>query len=53
MYFSYFKNFISNEDGVETMEWIAILSVTAVLIGIAVKVGIAIKERMAEAASNI
>ena len=41
---SYISNFFNNEDGVETMEWIAIITVVAVLIGVCAKLGSSLKE---------
>lgn len=50
---SYLKSFIYKEDGVETMEWIAIISVTAALIVIAAKCGNKIKHKLSGIAGSI
>ena len=50
---SYLKEFINNENGVETMEWIAIISVTAGLIVIAAKCGNKLKQKLSGIAGNI
>ena len=49
----YIKDFIFNEDGIETMEWLAILVATAVLIGVCAQVAKAIKEKTKNVANNI
>ena len=49
----YFKSFIKNEEGVEAMEWMAIVTVAAILIGIAVKCGNKLQRKMKNIASNI
>lgn len=49
----YFNSFIKNEDGVEAMEWMAIVAVAAILIGIAVKCGNKLQSKMKNIASNI
>lgn len=41
----YFKDFFSNEDGAETIEFVAILGVAVLLIGVIVKIGTAMKGR--------
>ena len=51
MMYSY--HFFKEEDGVETMEWIAILAIAAVLIGIAVACSDAIREKLSGAVSYI
>lgn len=50
---SYLSCFIHKEDGVETMEWIAIISVTAGLIVIAAKCGNKIKRKLSGIAGSI
>lgn len=43
---AYFKQFIKKEEGVETMEWIAIIAVTAVLIAACAGIARVLKDRM-------
>ncbi len=49
----YVKAFFLNDEGVETMEWLAIVVVAAVLIGIAVACGDKIKTKLSNAVSYI
>lgn len=42
----YVKRFIEEEDGVEAIEWLAILAVAAALIGVAATIAKEIKARM-------
>lgn len=42
----YINRFFSDEDGVEIIEWIAILSVTAVLIGIVASTGSSVIDKL-------
>ena len=49
----YINEFISDENGVETMEWIAIISVTAGLIVIAVKCGNKLKQKLSGIVGSI
>lgn len=49
----YINEFISDEDGVETMEWIAIISVTAGLIVIAAKCGNKLKQKLSGIVGSI
>lgn len=49
----YVSDFLKEEDGVETMEWIAIVVVAAVMIGIAAACGKQIKEKLSGAVSFI
>lgn len=46
-------HFFKDESGVETMEWIAIIAVTAVLIGIAVKCAKAMQKKLTTAVKHI
>ena len=50
---SYFNSFIKAEDGVEAMEWMAIVAVAAILIVIAAKCGKKLQSKMRNIASNI
>lgn len=50
---SYLNSFVKNENGVEAMEWMAIVAVAAILIGIAVKCGNKLQSKMKNIASNI
>lgn len=50
---SYFDSFIKGEDGVEAMEWMAIVAVAAILIVIAAKCGNKLQSKMKNIASNI
>lgn len=50
---NYINLFLKNEDGVETMEWIAIISVTAGLIVIAAKCGNKLKRKLSNIAGSI
>lgn len=49
----YINEFINDENGVETMEWIAIISVTAGLIVIAVKCGNKLKQKLSGIVGSI
>lgn len=49
----YISDFIKEEDGVEAMEWLAIVCVAAALIGIAAKCADAIKTKIVGVASYI
>lgn len=49
----YVRSFVKDEEGVETMEWMAIVAVAAILIGIAVKCGNKLQSKMKNIASNI
>ena len=49
----YLQQFITEEDGVETMEWIAILMVTAVLIGICAQIAKVIKTKTKGIANSL
>lgn len=49
----FFEDFIKEEDGVEAMEWLAIVCVAAVMIAIAAKCADAIKSKMTSVASYI
>ena len=50
---SYVKNFIKEEEGVEAMEWMAIVGVAAILIVIAAKCGNKLQTKLKNIASNI
>lgn len=50
---NYLQQFIREEKGVETMEWIAIISVTAVLIVIVAKCGKKMSSKLKGIASSI
>ena len=47
------RSFVKDEEGVEAMEWMAIVAVAAILIGIAVKCGNKLQSKMKNIASNI
>lgn len=49
----YVRSFVKDEEGVEAMEWMAIVAVAAILIGIAVKCGNKLQSKMKNIASNI
>ena len=50
---AYVRSFVKDEEGVEAMEWMAIVAVAAILIGIAVKCGNKLQSKMKNIASNI
>lgn len=47
------RKFLKDESGVETLEWLAILAVGAILIAIAYTIGKDVKEKMENAGSDI
>lgn len=49
----YLKEFIQDEEGLETMEWLAILCVTAALIAIIAKVASSMKGKLSGLASSL
>lgn len=49
----YVRSFVKDEEGVEAMEWMAIVAVAAILIGIAFKCGNKLQSKMKNIASNI
>lgn len=49
----YVCEFRNSEEGIETMEWIAILAVVAALIVICARVGTSVKEKLENVADNI
>lgn len=50
---TYMRDFLKNEEGVEAMEWLAIVTVAAALIAIAAAFGDKIKAKLSNAASHI
>lgn len=49
----YIKDFFNDESGMETLEWLCILAVVAVLIGICIAVGKTIKSKTAKIAGSL
>lgn len=49
----YFNEFVANENGIETMEWIAILAVAAALIVICARIASSVKEKFEGVADNL
>ncbi len=43
---TYIKKFFCNADGVETIEWLAVVLIAAILIGIAAGVGSTVQDRL-------
>lgn len=51
--YTYLKKFIRDEDGVEAMEWMAIVAVAAALIAIAASCGDKLKDKLSGIANSI
>lgn len=50
---SYLKSFVKKEDGIETIEFIGLCAVAAVLIGIVVKIGTTMANTATDAQSDL